>query len=160
MMLSVIATLISSVALVGVAIGLIIQTRQLRASQLQAARSLHVEFIKLAMENPSIGTAMEPDFSFEEASKAAYMNLYFIFLQTSYSLTAVSKGTVSLQAGRFFTSEYPRMWWERARNAYTVEATTKRDREFVALVDAKFQEAMRRLQSPDGQATNPSTKLA
>src|SRR5690349_16929975 len=133
MVLSVIATLISSVALVGVAIGLMIQARQLRASQLQAARSLHVELIKLAMENPSIGTAIESDYSVEEASKAAYLNLFFTFMQTSYSLTALSKEAVSLQTGRLFASEYPCVWWERARNAYTVEAATKRDKEFVAL---------------------------
>jgi len=58
MLLSLIATVISSVALVGVAIGLLIQARQLQASQLQAARSLHVDFIKLAMEDPSIAVAM------------------------------------------------------------------------------------------------------
>src|SRR5690348_17169305 len=130
MLLSLIATIISSVALVGVATGLLIQARQLRTSQLQAARSLHVDFIKLTMENPSIGSAMESDFSPEEAPKAAYLNFYFMFLQTSYSLRAVSKDSISFQAGRFFSSEYPRVWWAHARDAYRLEAGTKREKEF------------------------------
>jgi hypothetical protein len=110
------------------------------------------------MENPSIGTAMEGGIDPEDAPKAAYLNLYFTFLQTSYSLRAISKEAVSLQAGRFFASEYPRIWWSRARNVYMVEAAKKREREFVALIDAKFREAMLRIQSPDEQTADPSTK--
>jgi hypothetical protein len=39
-------------------------------------------------------------------------------------------------------------WWSFAGDIYKVEAATKREKEFVALVDAKFQEAMRTLQPP------------
>jgi hypothetical protein len=80
MLLSLIATLISSVALVGVAIGLTIQARQLQASQLTAVRSLHVDFIKLAMEDPSIAAAMEGDIDPEEVPKARILESVFYVL--------------------------------------------------------------------------------
>jgi Family of unknown function (DUF6082) len=89
---------------------------------------LHVDFIKLAMEDPSIAAAMEGDIDPGEVPKAAYLNLYFMFLRTSYSLRAVSKEAVSFQAGRFFASEYPRTWWARARDAYKIEAATIREK--------------------------------
>jgi hypothetical protein len=158
MLLSLIATVISSVALVGVVVGLLIQARQLQASQLQAVRSLHVDFIKLAIENPSIAVAMEGDIDPEEVPKAAYLNLYFTFLRTSYSLRAISKEAVDFQAGRFFASEYPRSWWARARDAYKIEAATAREKEFAALIDTKFQETMSQNQSTDEQAGDSSTK--
>jgi hypothetical protein len=80
MLLSLIATLISSVALVGVAIGLTIQAHQLQASQLTAVRSLHVDFIKLAMEDPSIAAAMEGDIDPEEVPKARILESVFYVL--------------------------------------------------------------------------------
>jgi Family of unknown function (DUF6082) len=80
MLLSLIATLISSVALVGVAIGLTIQAHQLQASQLTAVRSLHVDFIKLAMEDPSISATMEGDIDPEEVPKARILESVFYVL--------------------------------------------------------------------------------
>lgn len=49
--LSVIATIVSSAALIGVAVGLIMQARQLKASRLQVAREIHLEIIKAGIEN-------------------------------------------------------------------------------------------------------------
>jgi hypothetical protein len=152
MILSLIATLISSIALVGVAIGLILQARQLRTSQLQATRSLHAELIRIGMENPSIGTAVEADVDPEEAPKAAYLNLLFMFLQTSYLLRALPRESLSFQTERIFSSEYSRAWWAVARNAYKTEMATKREKAFLSLVDAKYEEVLQRIQSTESQA--------
>jgi len=144
--LSVIATTISSVASIGVAIGLLLQSRQVRISQIQAVRSLHTELIKLAIENPSIATAIESGVDTADAQQAAQLNLLIMFLQTSYLLKVATKESVSLQAQRIFAAEYPRYWWASGRDIHIKEAATKRDREFVTLVDAKFQEAMQNIQ--------------
>ena len=50
--LSIIATIISSIALIGVAASLLLQNRQLRASQVQVVREMHLELIRTAIENP------------------------------------------------------------------------------------------------------------
>jgi Family of unknown function (DUF6082) len=147
MVLSVIATLISSVALVGVAVGLLLQARQLRAGQLQAARSLHTELIKIGMENPSIAGAIESDFDPADGPKAAYLNLLITSLRTSYQLNVIPKAVISFQAQRIFAAEFPRSWWAITRDNYMgPAAATKREKEFAMLVDAKFQEAMRNLE--------------
>ena len=149
LVLSIITTLISSTALVGVAISLIIQARQLRASQLQTARSLHAELIKIAMGNPTVGTAVETDIDPSDAPKAGYLNLYLMFLQTSYSLKAISNSAVRIQAQRIFRSEYACTWWAIVRATFKVEATTRREREFVMLVDVEFEGARQRRDFPD-----------
>jgi hypothetical protein len=127
-------------------IGLLFQARQLRTSQIQAVRSLHAELIRIGMENPSITTAIESDIDPAEAPKAAHLNLFIMFLQTSYSLKVTSEAAISLQTQRIFAAEFPRSWWAYARDTYRVEASTKREKEFVALVDVKFQEAMQNLE--------------
>jgi hypothetical protein len=144
--LSIIATIISSIALIGVALGLVFQAGQLRASQLQAARSLHVELIKFAIEDPLMVTAIEGDFDPVDAPKAGYLNLLFIFLRTSYSLKAISKTAVSNQARRIFAAEYPRTWWAVTGNTYRIEAATKREKAFAQLVEVEYQNVMRSLQ--------------
>jgi hypothetical protein len=147
--LSIIATLISSVALIGVAIGLLLQARQLRASQLQASRSLQAELVKLVIEDPSIETVIDSTTDPADLPKAAFLNLFIMFLRTSYELKAISKASVSFQAQRIFAVEYPRSWWTLTRDTYMkIEAVTKREKEFAALIDSKFQDAIRSLKSP------------
>ena len=49
--IAIISTLISSIALVGVAVSLVLQARQLRASQIQASRATQVELIKVSIDS-------------------------------------------------------------------------------------------------------------
>jgi Family of unknown function (DUF6082) len=70
-LISIIATLISSVAPAGVAVSLLLQARQLRASQLQALRELHTELIKMGMDHPILRSTLESDIGPEELSQAA-----------------------------------------------------------------------------------------
>jgi hypothetical protein len=92
-------------------------------------------------------------------SKASYLNLWMKYLQTGYSFKTISETSVDLQAARMFESDYPRVWWATlARNIYGAEAATKSEKEFFAIVDTKFQDAMRALESSDGSAAKPSSK--
>jgi hypothetical protein len=140
MLISVIATLISSIALVGVAVGLILQARQLRISQIQAVRSLNLELIKVAIDNPTLmptATGMRIDPS--ERDRAAFLNLQMTQMYVGYSLKVMPKGSIIYSAQRIFETEFARAWWEFARKSYEVSSRTKREREFVTLVDAEFQ---------------------
>ena len=141
MLISIIATLISSVALIAVAISLVLQARQLRASQIQAVRSLQIELIKIGLNDPLLGTAIDTDVNPNEAPKAAFLNLTLMVWWVGYSLNAFSKGLIRYHARRIFKSEYPRTWWKFANKSYELNASTKREKEFVALVNAEFQNA-------------------
>jgi hypothetical protein len=54
MLIAIVSTLISSVALLGVAISLFLQARQLRASQIQTARASQMELMRSALEHPDL----------------------------------------------------------------------------------------------------------
>jgi hypothetical protein len=156
--LSIIATVISSIALIGVAIGVILQARQLRANQLQAMRGLHLEIMKISIDNPALAVSTVKDVDVGDATRGSFLNLTLKFLETGYSFKTISKASVSLQAARLFESEYSRVWWAQARVTYEVEGTTKREKEFFGLVDARFQDAMRTLQSSSDTTTKLQNK--
>lgn len=142
MFIAIIATFISSIALVGVAIGLILQARQLRTSQIQAVRSLQIELIKIGLNDPLLGTSIDPDVEPSEAPKAALLNLTLMVWRVGYSLNTFSRSVISYNARRIFKLEYPRTWWEMAHESYEINASTKREKEFVALVSTEFQNAI------------------
>jgi hypothetical protein len=147
--LSVIATITSSVALIGVAIGLIFQGRQLKANQLQVVREMHLELSKMGIENPSlIASVYGDEIDLEDIPKANLINLTLKYLEAGYQLGEISKESVRLQAGRLFSSEYSRNWWALlARNVYKIEARTKSEKEFFEIVDISFNDMMGVLQS-------------
>ena len=73
--MAVISELISSIALLGVVITLILESRQLRTSQIQASRTLNGEIIRLAMDYPSIAEVMGLEISSDDYPKYAFLGL-------------------------------------------------------------------------------------
>jgi hypothetical protein len=63
------------------------------------------------------------------------------------------------QATRLFESEYLSVWWAQVRVTYEVESTTKREKEFFGLVDARFQDAMQTLQYCSDSTTKLQNKV-
>jgi Family of unknown function (DUF6082) len=138
----IIATLslvISSVALLGVACGLILQARQLKANQLQVSRATQLELVKLVIDNPEL-LARSVDSSNSELKIRinSFLNYRFKRMELSYSIKAVSAASVRLQSELIFNEGYPVEWWAAAREVYAAEAMTRRERQFFALVDEEY----------------------
>jgi len=144
--LSIVATIISSVALVGVAAGLILQNRQLRANQIQIVREMHLELMKIGIDNPALSTSIYEGIPPEEFSRHSLLNFLMKFWETGYSLRTISRNSVLLQATGLFASENARAWWVLVRNAYQTEAGTRLEKEFFKIVDSAFNEAAQALQ--------------
>ncbi|MEU9479526.1 DUF6082 family protein [Streptomyces sp. NPDC048191] len=73
--IAIISELISSIALIGVFITLLLESRQLRTSQLQASRVIQAELTRLAMDYPDIASAMGFGISSEDYRKYAFPGL-------------------------------------------------------------------------------------
>jgi hypothetical protein len=71
--LSIIATIISSIALVGVAAGLIIQGQQLKASRIQVMREMHLELMKIGIDNPALAGSLYKDIDVAEFPRATLL---------------------------------------------------------------------------------------
>jgi hypothetical protein len=149
--LSVVATIISSIALIGVAAGLILQARQLKATQIQVMRAMHVELMKTGIENPAVVASVYEDTSAEDFPRIAFLNFTMTLWQTSYSLKTTTKEGVAFQAANLFASEHARNWWMGARDYYRVEAVMKNEKEFFSIVDGTFCGVLQTMQTV-GQA--------
>ena len=88
--LSIVATIISSVALIGVAVGLILQGRQLKANQIQVMREMHLELMRVGINNPIVSASVYEGTSPEDFPKDSLINLSLKFLETGYSLKAIT----------------------------------------------------------------------
>lgn len=144
-----ISALISSIALLGVVVSLILQAWQLRASRLQTARLAQVELVRLSIEHPDVLADNDtltgrPDYT----KKWAYINWLFKQLELSYLIKINTKAAVRWQSARAFESQAWRDWWsEVGKEAYSVEASRRRERQFLRLVDDEFRRAEDRAQN-------------
>ena len=155
--LSIIATIISSVALIGVALGLVLQSRQLRTSQIQAMRGMHLELIKIGLDNPALASSIFETVNAEDLPAGIMLNLHMIFWATSYSLKTLNRAALASQMKAFFSLERARTWWgDGVREAYEIQATTKLDKDFFVVVDGVFQDVMNSLQAGSSTDANVS----
>jgi Family of unknown function (DUF6082) len=147
--LSVMATAISCIALIGVAVSLILQTNQLKANRVQIVREMHLELIRIGIENPDLSASVNGSLNFPEA---ALFNFILKFLETGYLLKTITPKSIALQAASLFQSENARNWWDGGvREVYEAEAETKAMREFFTIVNDAFQSVTQSLQ-PDGRS--------
>lgn len=107
--LSIVATIISSIALIAVAMSLVLQNRQLRANQIQAVRKMHLEVMKMVFDNPALASSVYQTPHLENLPLTVLLNLHMSFWETSYSLDAIDKFGLTSQARWFFSSEDARM---------------------------------------------------
>jgi Family of unknown function (DUF6082) len=139
MTIAVISTLISSIALVAVAASLLIQARQLRASQLQAARTAQFDFMKMQFDNPELASVV---FGNQFRAEVSLMNWYVKYMELSYLLKTISKESIIIQAALLFSGKYAREWWNLARDVYKAEAAGRLEREFFAILDGAYEKAV------------------
>lgn len=147
MLIAVISTLISSIALVGVALSLLLQGRQLRASRIQAARASQVELMKFAIDNPTMVNGLDGAEDIEGFVKGVVRNWYFTYLSMSYDNRTISKSSLRRVASVALADETTCKWWAESGHTLNEVATSRREKEFFTIVDGEFQRARQRFDS-------------
>jgi hypothetical protein len=155
MLISLISVLISSVALLGVAMGLLLQARQLRASRIQAARASQVELLRFAIENPSMVKTIDGFTNDETFVKFVIRNWYFTYLSMSYDNRTISKASLQMVARTAFKDAFMRKFWSEAKYSYSGVATSRREKDFFTIIDAEFQQATRETDTSNAQQSPP-----
>jgi len=83
-----VSALISGIALTGVVISLMLQSRALNLAREQAFRTYHFDLLRFAIENPffisSWGYIPDEESSLEDVRKAGYTNMIVSFWSTGY----------------------------------------------------------------------------
>ena len=145
-----ISIVISAIALIAAAISLIFQARQLRISRLQSFRTLHAESIKMAFDNPRIVAEAEGEDDPDLVAKSAYVNWNMQHLKMSFLLRSTHRDLVQSEAERMFKTQFVRDWRKSAEPVYNMEARSRRESEFVKIVD----DAFRKVTLPQKQNEN------
>jgi len=141
MLIALLSTLIASIALVGVAISLLLQARQLRTNQLQATYTAQVELIKLGLDNPSLSAGLAGFTDTEDFVKEVSLNWHISYLAVSYEIKTMSEPNLRRMLGDLFASEDSRMWWARVGYTYDDGATSRRGKNFFAIVNEEVRQA-------------------
>jgi hypothetical protein len=156
------ATMLSSVAVLGVAASLLLQWRQNRMIQLYSLKQQHLEIVKIALESPEFlyvdGVQSDP-----EGRLKVYANLLVSYWAMAWDLGLMSVPTLRANAARLLRQPVARRWWETWQSGYL---TFKGRKRFVQIVNEEYLRATPVVDVPsesaeEGQGPNaPKTALA
>jgi hypothetical protein len=135
------STLISSIALVGVALSLYLQGGQLRSSQTQATTAAHIELMKFGLQYPAVAGDLVGVKNPDEFVRGVALNWHVSFLQESYSNKTITDKHLRSIAGLIFSTDFARNWWTMVGNSYSDAATSRREKRFFTIVNEEFQRA-------------------
>ena len=111
----------------------------------------------MAFDNPKLVADAVGASDPEVLAKSAYINWIFQHLRMNYFLGLYSRDKVRAQVESMFEAEFPRYWWVMARKGYMADAFSKREREFLAIVEEVFEQATLPQEASDDSATNSTS---
>lgn len=134
------SAVLSGLAVVGVAISLIVQTRQLRVGQIQAMRVMQLELMRLLLEDPTLVTISPTSLgvSREQWRREIYLNLLFKYLEMGYATKYVPEGSLREHIRDQFRVEGARVFWGRARPLWASNRSNSARRRFFDIVEAEY----------------------
>jgi hypothetical protein len=142
MLIAVLSTLISSIALVGVAVSLLLQARQLRTNQVQVTRTAQQELMKFCIENPALATQALGISNPEIYVKQVILNWHVSYLSMGYDVKTITESSLRFALReQIFRTKDSLSWWEMAQQSYHDWVISGRDKKFVAILEEEFQRA-------------------
>lgn len=140
-----VSALLSGLAVVGVVASLVLQAREAKAARLQASRTMHIDLIKTAMENPEyLDCWGGPDASRTVLLRRQhmYVNLAVSHWSMEYEVGDLSDEWVAEAADEIFAGEIGRSFWARSRAGRMATARTRRSRRLHQIMDARYEAAL------------------
>lgn len=140
------SALLSAIAVVGVSVSLLVQSRQARAEQIYQMHGLHLELIRLEMSDPRLYTpcwgypsqmASEVDLQ-----RHLYLVLMFDYAWMGYETGAMSQAMLVDMLDKMFIAAPARHHWASERHVWTsVCEGSRRGRAFIATIDDAYNRA-------------------
>lgn len=143
-----VSALLSSFALVGIAVSLLYQSRDNQNAREQTTRNLQFELIRMAMGDPSLMTAsgapwdldIPPDSS--SIRQFLYVQLWVSFLGGNFTIGELPESAVRHIAGHeLFRSEAGRNYWAAVGQVQTANSSGRRKR-FFHILDDEYRKAI------------------
>ena len=143
-----VSALLSSFALVGIAISLLYQSRDNQNAREQTTRNLQFELIRMAMGDPSLMTASGAPWDLDIPSDSSsirqflYVQLWVSFLGGNFTIGELPESAVRHIAGHeLFRSEAGRNYWAAVGQAQTTNSSGRRKR-FFHILDDEYRKAI------------------
>ncbi|GIH92163.1 DUF6082 family protein [Planobispora siamensis] len=138
------STLLSVLALLGVAVSLVLQAREAKSDREQALRMLHTDLMKMAMEDPLYRRAWGPFFDSDDHDtprEHMYVNLIVSQWAMEYELETITEQHLRSIAFTLFSGPAGRRYWRNVRDLRLESASTRRERRFHQILDEEFARA-------------------
>ncbi|BCY12723.1 hypothetical protein L3i22_078110 [Actinoplanes sp. L3-i22] len=134
------SAVISTLALGGVLVGLVVQYRQYAAARLQSLKDNTRDVVRMAMEDPFLqqcwGGRIAPPGMEERAF--SYCNMVMNAWKAAWELNDLSEAQARSYLANFFDSEVPREFWRMHGDWHLRVKPTNRRERFLAIVDEEY----------------------
>lgn len=160
------SAVVSSLALGGVALSLVLQAREAKLARLHAWRSHHLELMQMALADPLYLRTVGPfvQAPIDDARQRGYINLVLSWWQMLYEIGELPEPRLRLMIARqLLTAEPCRRFWALAREGRAYEAAAdpkSSSARFHQIVDEEYQKAVAAgppASMPDDAAPTPRT---
>jgi hypothetical protein len=137
------SAILSVFALAGIAISLLLQSKEAKAARIQAMRSLHVDLMTMAIDDPSLlscwgPSALEP----EERKQQMYVNLMVSHWQMMWLVGELSEEHLRVQARAVFAGPVGRAFWSRMADTRLRVEGPGRTRQFHLIMNEEYAKAV------------------
>jgi hypothetical protein len=143
-----VSALLSSLALAGVTVSLLYQSRNNQTAREQTTRSLQFELLRMAMSDPSLMTASGAPWDLDIPSDSSsirqflYIQIWVSFLGGNYTIGELPESAVRhLAAHEIFRSEAGRNYWAAVGQVQTEDSRGRR-RKFFCILDDEYNKVM------------------
>jgi len=138
------SALLAVLALVGVAVSLVFQARESRATREQAFRDANTEMLKMAMDDPDYAACWGGNLApadRKDQRQSMYVNMILTQWEMGYETGAIGETHIRALAAKLFEGRVPWEFWARVRELRISTAESRRARRFQRMVDDEFQRA-------------------
>jgi hypothetical protein len=139
------SAILAALALIGVVWSLVLQAREAKAAREQALRALHTDLMKMALDEPDFLRCWGPIGDSVDLGwfrKHVYTNLIVSHWQLMWEVGVLSQAHLRVLAGQFFAGAVGRRFWAEARGPRATAETSRRARQFTAIVDGCYVAAL------------------
>ncbi|MPZ80520.1 MAG: hypothetical protein GEV28_09030 [Actinophytocola sp.] len=149
-----VSAIVAAVALLGVVVSLVTQSREASAARKNARRGHHVELMRMAMDDPRYMECWGPYLtdSFAAEGQYTYVNLVVAHWYSEYEVGEMSDTLLRATATSVFASAPGRHYWRNAGTFWRDNYSGRRARRFHRVLEETYKETIKKL-----PATPPAT---
>lgn len=154
-----VSAIVAAIALIGVMVSLVIQGREMKQARKNARRGLHVELMRMAMDDPRYMEVWGPydTDTFAAEGQQTYVNLVVAHWYSEYEVGEMSDTLLRATSAEVFASVPGRRYWHTVGPFWRDNYSGRRARRFHQVLEETYQEAIKKPPAtpPDAVASEP-----